>query len=198
MARIVDVNEKKKFISEKALDVFSSKGYYKTNMDDIAKACEVGRTTLYDYFKNKEDIFLYTMESFFGMLDSKIDEVTRIESLDAINKIKNIFNVVLEAYIELAPMSLVILDTWAVLYRDKPKLLGDTKMRMHRYRELLSDILEQGVEKKVIKKLDPNSMGITLLSLIDSLIFALQITKNTDDIELFVEDVSLILDGLRY
>lgn len=71
-------------------------------------------------------------------------------------------------------------------------------MRMHKYRELLSKILRQGIEKKEIKELNPDSMGITLLSLVDSLIFALQITKTTDDINLFINDVGLILDGLRY
>ncbi len=198
LPKIVDVDEKKKHISDKALEVFSSKGYYNTNMDDIAKACDIGRTTLYDYFKNKEAIFLYTMESFFDMVDGNIEEISKINTLDTISKIKSIFNVVFDAYMELAPMSLMILDTWAILYRDKPELLGDTKIRMHKYRELLSEILRAGVEKKEIKKLNPVSMGITLLSLIDSLIFALQITKATDDINLFIKDVSLILDGLRY
>lgn len=154
MPKIVDANEKKKLISEKALDVFSNKGYYNTNMDDIAKACEIGRTTLYDYFKNKEAIFLYTMESFFNMLDGQIDMVNNIQTIDSIDKIKYIFNVVFDAYMELAPMSLMILDIWAVLYRDKPELLGDTKMRMHKYRELLSEILMQGIEKKRDKAIE--------------------------------------------
>lgn len=198
LPKIVDVDEKKKLISDKALEVFCTKGYYNTNMDDIAKACDIGRSTLYDYFKNKDAIFLYTMESFFDTLDGNMEEINKVHTLDTISKIKSIFNIVFDAYIELAPMSLMILDTWAILYRDKPELLGDTKIRMHKYRELLSEILRAGVEKKEIKKLNPVSMGITLLSLIDSLIFAMQITKTTDDINLFIKDVSLILDGLRY
>lgn len=198
MPKIVDVDEKMRMISENALEVFNRKGYYNTNMDDIAKACNIGRTTLYDYFKNKEAIFLYTMESFFDIIDCHIYEVKNINTIDSIDKIKYIFNIVFNAYMELEPMSLMILDIWAILYRDKPELISGTKMRMHKYRELLSKILRQGIEKKEIKELNPDSMGITLLSLVDSLIFALQITKTTDDINLFINDVGLILDGLRY
>lgn len=198
MPKIVDVDEKMRMISENALEVFNRKGYYNTNMDDIAKACNIGRTTLYDYFKNKEAIFLYTMESFFDIIDCHIYEVKNINTIDSIDKIKYIFNIVFNAYMELEPMSLMILDIWAILYRDKPELISGTKMRMHKYRELLSKILRQGIEKKEIKELNPDSMGITLLSLVDSLIFALQITKTTDDINLFMKDVGLILDGLRY
>lgn len=198
MPKIVDVNEKMKMISENALEVFNRKGYYNTNMDDIAKACNIGRTTLYDYFKNKEAIFLYTMESFFDMLDNKIYEVKSISTMDSIDKINHIFNIVFDAYMELEPMSLMILDIWAILYRDKPELISHTKLRMHKYRELLSEILRQGVETKEIKELNPISMSITLLSLVDSLILALQIIKSADDINLYIKDVGLILDGLRY
>lgn len=185
-------------ISENALEVFNRKGYYNTNMDDIAKACNIGRATLYDYFKNKEAIFLYTMESFFDALDKDIYEVNNISRIGNIDKIKYIFKIVFDTYMELQPMSLMIYDTWVILYRDNPELISSTKMRMHRYRELLSSILMQGIEKKEIKELNPVSMGATLLCLVDSLIFALQITKATDDINLYIKDVDLILDGLRY
>ena len=198
MPKIVDINEKKKMISENALEVFNRKGYYNTNMDDIAKACNIGRATLYDYFKNKEAIFLYTMESFFDALDKDIYEVNNISRIGNIDKIKYIFKIVFDTYMELQPMSLMIYDTWVILYRDNPKLISSTKMRMHRYRELLSSILMQGIEKKEIRELNPVSMGATLLCLVDSLIFALQITKANDDINLYIKDVDLILDGLRY
>lgn len=101
MPKIVDVDEKMRMISENALEVFNRKGYYNTNMDDIAKACNIGRTTLYDYFKNKEAIFLYTMESFFDMIDCHIYEVKNINTIDSIDKIKYIFNIVFNAYMEL-------------------------------------------------------------------------------------------------
>ena len=40
-----------------ASGVFAKYGYKKTNMDDIAAVFGKGKTFIYYYFKNKEDIF---------------------------------------------------------------------------------------------------------------------------------------------
>jgi AcrR family transcriptional regulator len=44
-------------IIEAAERLFLSKGYYDTTMDDIAKASELGKGTLYLYFRNKEEVY---------------------------------------------------------------------------------------------------------------------------------------------
>ena len=43
-------------IIEAALQVFSSEGYYRSTMDDIAKKLGVSKGALYLYFKSKEDL----------------------------------------------------------------------------------------------------------------------------------------------
>lgn len=40
-----------------AEQLFLSKGYYETTMDDIAKAAELGKGTLYLYFRTKEEAY---------------------------------------------------------------------------------------------------------------------------------------------
>jgi len=43
-------------ILDVAQQVFSEKGYYRTNMEDVAKRLGVSRGALYLYFRNKEDL----------------------------------------------------------------------------------------------------------------------------------------------
>lgn len=45
-----------------AQELFSKFGYKKTTMDDIAKAIHKGKSTLYYYFKNKEEVFASVVE----------------------------------------------------------------------------------------------------------------------------------------
>lgn len=40
-----------------ASKVFSKTGYQKTSMNDIAKACQMGKSSLYYYYQSKEEIF---------------------------------------------------------------------------------------------------------------------------------------------
>lgn len=51
-----------KAIKEAALELFAQKGYSETNLDDIAWKAELGKATLYYYFKGKEEIFWAILE----------------------------------------------------------------------------------------------------------------------------------------
>lgn len=55
-------DERKKQILDEALELFSNDSYSSIVMDDIAKVCNIARTTLYEYFSNKEDILIALVE----------------------------------------------------------------------------------------------------------------------------------------
>lgn len=40
-----------------ASDLFSHLSVYKTTMEDVAKACDVGRRTIYTHFRTKDDLY---------------------------------------------------------------------------------------------------------------------------------------------
>ena len=49
--------DKKNEIKERARELFMRFGFHKTNMDDIARAANIAKPTLYYYYKSKEDLF---------------------------------------------------------------------------------------------------------------------------------------------
>ena len=54
----MDSEQRKKQILQCAKKLFAAKGYYQTQISDIQNAAGVARGTIYQYFKNKDDIFL--------------------------------------------------------------------------------------------------------------------------------------------
>lgn len=54
--------QKKKYIVEKARQVFVEKGYRKVTMKDIIEACEISRGGLYLYFPSTQEIFLEVLK----------------------------------------------------------------------------------------------------------------------------------------
>lgn len=50
--------KKRKFILEKAKEVFCTKGFKEVTMQDIVEACEISRGGLYLYFQSTKEIFL--------------------------------------------------------------------------------------------------------------------------------------------
>ena len=61
--------QKKRYIVEKARDVFMEKGFKKVTMKDIVEACDISRGGLYLYFESTSQIFM---------------EVLRMESEDCL------------------------------------------------------------------------------------------------------------------
>ena len=49
---------RRKEISDASIHLFLDKGFNETSMREIAKAAGVGKSTLYDYFKSKDEILI--------------------------------------------------------------------------------------------------------------------------------------------
>jgi AcrR family transcriptional regulator len=61
----VDKREKAARIGSAAITVFRRLGYHRTRMADIAQAAGIGKGTLYEYFRNKDEIFRFEFERYF-------------------------------------------------------------------------------------------------------------------------------------
>ncbi len=70
--------QKKKYIIEKASQVFKEKGYRIVTMKDIVDACDISRGGLYLYFQNTSEIFEEVLkleqEEADGILGEKVPE----------------------------------------------------------------------------------------------------------------------------
>jgi TetR/AcrR family transcriptional regulator, fatty acid metabolism regulator protein len=63
-----------------ALNVFAAKGYQNATIQEISKSAEVSEGTIYEYFKNKEDLLFSTLErQFRNNLDS-LDELFEVRT----------------------------------------------------------------------------------------------------------------------
>jgi AcrR family transcriptional regulator len=86
--KFVDKDEKRIRIAHDAIVVFGNKGFERTRMDDVAREAGVGKGTIYEYFKNKEELMQGAMDVMLaGMSEMMMPElgpdVTSIEILRA-------------------------------------------------------------------------------------------------------------------
>lgn len=61
----VKAEDRKAHILECAKKLFSEYGYHKTQISDIVKMAKIARGTVYQYFKNKDDLFITLLENHF-------------------------------------------------------------------------------------------------------------------------------------
>ena len=70
MPKIVDKKEKAARIGSAAITLFRKLGYHSTRMADLAEAAGIGKGTLYEYFRNKEEIFHFEFKRYFAAFES--------------------------------------------------------------------------------------------------------------------------------
>ena len=74
--RISEMKKKRAEILHHAIQLFSHYGFWKTNIGDIAQCCSMSPGNLYRYFKNKQDIGLAAVRTYFDMVEAALDTVT--------------------------------------------------------------------------------------------------------------------------
>lgn len=80
-------------IEQAAIELFSSKGFESTSMEDIATAAGIGKTTIYGYFPAKDDIFLHycddrLVSAFNRYKAQQVEDIPFVEYLLAFFMIK--------------------------------------------------------------------------------------------------------------
>jgi TetR/AcrR family fatty acid metabolism transcriptional regulator len=69
-----DPEATKSRILDAALDVFSSKGYHDTRLDEIVEESHTSKGAIYFHFPNKERLFLALVDQFADLLERRVIE----------------------------------------------------------------------------------------------------------------------------
>jgi AcrR family transcriptional regulator len=71
MPKKIDHEQRKVKILQTALDVFAKEGYKDSNLSLIAQECGISRPTIYQYFKDKDEIYYYAVKLVTGKMFEK-------------------------------------------------------------------------------------------------------------------------------
>ena len=74
MSAHIDHKQRKQLIIARSIILFSEQGYNGVTYQKIADACGFARTVLYQYFKNKCEIFSYAIEQLNNQLRTSMSE----------------------------------------------------------------------------------------------------------------------------
>jgi len=91
MPRIVDHDKRKREIARSALMLFSKQGYHESSFSDIASACRLSRSNIYNYFKNKDEIFHYAVVELLNSITQNIELIAHQDSLTLAQKLQRIY-----------------------------------------------------------------------------------------------------------
>lgn len=134
---------KREKITEAALEAFVAKGYHDTRMEEIARKAGVGKGTLYEYFSNKEELFVASLEQ---AIDRYVEEINRI--LKSKGSLEEKIALFLE---EECRFKSTYGETAFLFMRESKKIHVDFKRFMFKVRTVKTDLFRQLVlEAKAI------------------------------------------------
>lgn len=158
-------NQRIQSIVDAAKAVFSSKGYLKATMDEIALAAEITKPTIYLYFKTKDDLLLSLMQPLIDDIRHRLEivEVKLMESKikDGRSLIAGILHAFYHGYQSL-PETFRIVQLFQqqdLISELKPEIRAALDERGRINFDLCRRLLIKGIEMRLIKKIDVYAMA---------------------------------------
>jgi AcrR family transcriptional regulator len=189
MSIVVEHEKRRREILENALDIFMEEGFEDVTFQKIADRCGITRTTLYIYFKNKKEIFNYSIKQLLSEVEGDLIRLHQDRTLNCVDKLIRVISMIIDRLEENRRLLSVILNY--LLYISKGNVNPNDRVRRRtiRLRHILATIVIDGIRAGEIAPVNIRAADDLLYGLIESVIFRLVILKrsSTGDIKQAVE-----------
>jgi len=195
LPKIINHEERKEEIMEKALKVFIEKGYSNTKIAQIAEGCGISRTTLYQYFKNKDDIFRYTIKYATDFLEKDYRQIIKLDNLSYPEKIELLTVNILKTCYEERVLLSVLVEFLFQVKKDGLDLTDRIKRRTIRLQRLFSRLFQKAYESGEIASSDTKQLTNVIFALIQSYVIQVSLVDNKAH-EDFLPVIKVFIKGI--
>lgn len=194
--KIVDREEKQRAIALASVEIFGEKGFERTRMEDVAKAAGIGKGTVYEYFKTKDELMEGAVMALFADMVGEL-----MPDINSESSATEILTSTLEN-------SLASIKAYLFAYRFLLEyMIHDSRSECRHsfltemlsgYRQWLSELLQRGMATGEFRSdLDTASAAASIAAWVDGAVFhwyTLPDVSLESMGELFIE---LIINGLK-
>ena len=145
--------ERRESILHAAIQVYEQEGYHAITMEKIAEEAELGRATLYLYFKTKDEIFVHAIASYSDFFRKRLENLYERRSERKVDILQSLWG----AFIEFYEKDPALFN--ATLYFHQSEMLRNLPDNLRlmldhsgsRNYEFLSKIMAYGIEEGVFR-----------------------------------------------
>ncbi|MCF0179148.1 MAG: TetR/AcrR family transcriptional regulator [Bacteroidales bacterium] len=151
-------NNTRSELIEVARQLFASKGFDNTTMNEIAQQSGKGRRTLYTYFKSKSDVFMAVVDTETNRIIERVEEILPLE-IPADEKLKRYILCRLEQVKDTVVRNGSLK---AEFFRDVMKLEHARRRLDVRELSILRSILQQGINEGTFDIENASVVAVTI------------------------------------
>lgn len=176
MAVLIEHEKRKEEILEKAFDLFVEEGYEDVTFQKIADRCGITRTTLYIYFKNKREIFRWSIKQLLSSIEVRIVSIARDEKSSAAESLEKTLDIILDECEKNARLFKVLLPYLLQMQKSGGDVKKVVERRIVKLQHFINVILIRGRDRGEFNGTLPiKDMYALILSVVESAVFRLAV-----------------------
>jgi AcrR family transcriptional regulator len=173
-----------------ASDVFAKFGFKKTTVDDIAQALRKGKSSIYYYFKSKDEIFEAVVDREADVLRKKVKDIQK-SSLNAMQKLREVVKLRMEIVREMV-------NYYSLLKNNDLSNLTFAEKLRNKFNDeevvIVRGFLQEGIDTGLFKVKDTELSAIAIITAMRGLEIPLLVTSpKADDLDTIIDDMLDIL-----
>lgn len=186
-----ELAHRRKEISTAAVHLFLKNGFTETSMREIGKVVGIGKSTLYDYFKTKDEVLLSVIEDMIASATAEA-RLTIAQPLPAIERLQQLMRKHVEYLV--AQKELYLKLSFEVQRLSLESQQHIQRLR-HAYQDLVRRLIEEGIAEGSIRKVDALVAARTLITALTPAVYT---TRPSGTPEYMLNEIfDIILKGIQ-
>ncbi|HSM55571.1 MAG TPA: TetR/AcrR family transcriptional regulator [Candidatus Sulfomarinibacteraceae bacterium] len=181
-------------ILDAALNIFSSKGYHDTRLDEIVDASETSKGAIYFHFPNKERLFLALVDQFADLLERRVTEAIE-QTPPGMGRVRVALETTLDTFSKYRrPAKILLVQAVGLGTTFENKRLEINE----RFADLIATYLQEAVEVGDIEAVDTNVVSYAWMGAIYSVVIRWVYTGEPSSQRILEALVPMLLKSVGY
>jgi AcrR family transcriptional regulator len=182
---------RRKEIFDASAHLFLDNGFHETTMREIADAAGIGKSTLYDYFKSKDDIMISYFENELQQITDRAQEIMNQEQ-SIVEKLKKIMQMHLEYLVDNKNFYLKLtVEAQRLSIQSQQRI----QTRRHAYQDMLRNLIEEGTRLGELRPVNPLLAARSIFTLLSTAVFTSRPTGTPE--EMLEDAIVIFFEGIQ-
>lgn len=186
-----ELEKRRHEIFHQVVQIVSHKGFHETSMREIADAAGLGKSTLYDYFKTKDEILIYFFEDQLRDMTQEAQKIA-LQNLSADERLRQITEKYLESLQANKSLFLKLMQESQRLKLDSQR---QVQAKRHAYQDLIRALIDEGIREGVFRKVNSMVAARLLINSISSTVYGSRSTGTPQ--EMLKETLDIFFKGIE-
>jgi AcrR family transcriptional regulator len=182
---------RRKEIFDASVHLFLDKGFNETTMREIAQAAGVGKSTLYDYFKSKDEILVSYFENEIEIMTERAQEIVA-QDLDVPKKLRKIMQMHLAYLVDNKNLYLKL-----TVEAQRLSLGSQQQIQSKRYgyQDMIRTLVEEGIRQEEFRPVNPLFAARSIITLLSLAVFTSRPTGTPE--EMMEDAIAIFFTGIQ-